>query len=635
MIEIQVNDLVKSFEVGKNVLDGLTFQVDQGERVGLLGRNGAGKTTLFKILTGELDYDEGTVVVGQGRRVGLISQIPVYPAGYTVEDVLRSAFARLQSLAEEMRALEARMAAGESDPAILKRYGTLSERFEAFGGYDTDVAVNKIANGLSIPDSQRQQLFDSLSGGEKTRVNLGRLILEDTDILLLDEPTNHLDLHATEWLEEYIRGFRGTVVTISHDRYFLDRTVTRVIEIQDGKAEFYSGNYSFYAVEKERRYQERMKQYEKEQAKIQQLEKAAEQLRVWAFMGMDKTYRRAISMEKRIERMRTTAKPTKARKMDARFSSAEFHGDEVLGIRNVSKSYGDKKLFENISLKVEGGERIALIGDNGTGKSTLIKMIVGELYPDEGRIKTGPQVKEAYLPQIVHFDHPDWNLVENMMAAKRGLSAQSARNRLAAYDFRGEDVLKPVSVLSGGEQSRLRLCMLMDDEINFLILDEPTNHLDIDSREWIEEAVEAYDGTLLFVSHDRYFINRFATRIWELAGGTITDYPCGFAQYRQMKAQEEAERAAAPKPEKEREKPAAERPQRGNKAQQAARRQLTICERDIARAEEHIAALERDMEAAACDYEKLNELVGQKDAAQAELDALYERWEQLSEEAEG
>ena len=599
MIEIQVNNLVKSFEVGKNVLDGLTFQVDQGERV------------------------------------GLISQIPVYPAGYTVEDVLRSAFARLQSLAEEMRALEARMAAGESDPAILKRYGTLSERFEAFGGYDTDVAVNKIANGLSIPDAQRQQLFDSLSGGEKTRVNLGRLILEDTDILLLDEPTNHLDLHATEWLEEYIRSFHGTVVTISHDRYFLDRTVTRVIEIQDGKAEFYSGNYSFYAVEKERRYQERMKQYEKEQAKIAQLEKAAEQLRVWAFMGMDKTYRRAISMEKRIERMRTTSKPTKARKMDARFSSAEFHGDEVLGIRNVSKSYGDKHLFEGISLKVEGGERIALIGDNGTGKSTLIKMIVGELYPDDGRIKTGPQVKEAYLPQIVRFDHPDWNLVENMMAAKKGLSAQSARNRLAAYDFRGEDVFKPVSVLSGGEQSRLRLCMLMDDEINFLILDEPTNHLDIDSREWIEEAVEAYDGTLLFVSHDRYFINRFATRIWELTDGTITDYPCGFAQYRQMKAQEEAEKAAAPKPEKEREKPAAERPQRGNKAQQAARRQLTICERDIARAEERIAALEADMEAAACDYEKLNELVGQKDAAQAELDALYERWEQLSEEAEG
>ena len=631
MIEIQVNGLVKSFEVGKNVLDGLSFQIDQGERVGLLGRTGAGKTTLFKILTGEIDYDEGQVTVGQGRRVGLISQIPVYPAGYTVEDVLRSAFARLHKLAEEMADLTARMANGEGDPAILRRYGALNEKFEAFGGYDTDVAVNKIASGLSISREMRGQLFDSLSGGEKTRVNLGRLILEDTDILLLDEPTNHLDLHATEWLEEYIRGFKGTVVAISHDRYFLDRTVTRVIEIQDGKAEFYSGNYSFYAVEKERRFQERMKQYEKEQAKIEQLEKAAEQLRLWAFQGMDKTYRRAISMERRIERMRTTSKPTKARKMDARFNAAEFHGDEVLGLRNLSKSYGDKHLFEGISLKVEGGERIALIGDNGTGKSTLIKMIMGELYPDEGRIKTGPQVRAAYLPQIIHFDHPDWNLVENMMAAKKGLSAQSARNRLAAYDFRGEDVMKPVSVLSGGEQSRLRLCMLMDDEINFLILDEPTNHLDIASREWIEEAVEAYDGTLLFVSHDRYFINRFATRIWELADGTITDYPMGFTQYRQVKAQEEAEKAETPKPVKE--KAVTERPQRGNKAQQAARRQLTICERDIAKTEERLAALDADMEAAACDYEKLNGLMKEKEAVQAELDGLYERWEQLSVEA--
>ncbi len=629
MIEIQINSLVKSFEVGHNVLDGLTFQIDQGERVGLLGRNGAGKTTLFRILTGELDHDEGQVSIADRHRLGLISQIPVYPAGYTVEDVLRSAFARLESLAGEMEALEGRMAAGESDPALLRRYGSLAERFEVFGGYDTDVAVNKIANGLSISPEQRKQLFDSLSGGEKTRVNLGRLILEDTDILLLDEPTNHLDLHATEWLEEYIRGFRGTVVAISHDRYFLDRVVTRVIEIENGKAEFYSGNYSFYAVEKERRYQERLKQYQKEQAKIEQLEKAAEQLRVWAFMGMDKTYRRAVNIERRIERMRTTAKPTKARKMDARFSTAEFHGDEMLGIRNVAKSYGDKRLFSGITLKAEGGERIALIGDNGTGKSTLIKMIMGELYPDDGRIKLGPQAKPAYLPQIIRFDHPDWNLVENMMASKRGLSAQSARNRLAAYDFRGEDVFKPVSVLSGGEQSRLRLCMLMDGEVNFLILDEPTNHLDIASREWIEEAVESYDGTLLFVSHDRYFINRFATRIWELAEGTITDYPCGFTQYRQMKAQEEAAKIEPPKPAKEKN----ERPARGNRAQQNARRQLTICERDIAKAEEQIAALEAGMEAAACDYEKLTELTAQREAVQGELGALYERWEQLSEEA--
>ncbi len=630
MIEIQVEGLVKSFEIGKNILDGLTFQIDQGERVGLLGRNGAGKTTLFRILTGELDWDEGQVTIGRGRRIGLISQIPVYPEGYTVEQVLRSAFARLRPLSEEMERLEARMAAGENDPALLRRYGALRERFEVFGGYDTDVAVNKVANGLSITPAMRGELFDRLSGGEKTRVNLGRLILEDTEILLLDEPTNHLDLHATEWLENYIAGFRGTVLTISHDRYFLDRVVTRIIEIQDGKAEFYSGNYSFYAVEKERRFQERMKQYEKEQAKIQQLEKAADQLRLWAFQGMDKTYRRAISMEKRIERMRTTAKPTRARKMDARFSAAEFHGDEILSLRGLSKSFGERTLFAGINLKIEGGERIALIGDNGAGKSTLVKMIMGELTPDAGRIRVGPQVKAAYLPQIMHFEHPDWNLVENMMAARKGLSAQSARNRLAAYDFRGEDVLKPVSVLSGGEQSRLRLCMLMDDEINFLILDEPTNHLDIASREWIEEAVESYDGALLFVSHDRYFINRFATRIWELSDGTITDWPMGFAEYRRQKALEESQKQPEEKAVKE--KNVTEKP-RGNRTQQTARRQLTICEREIAKTEERLTELDTRMEEAACDYEKLSTLTEERDAVQRELEALYEKWETLSLEA--
>ena len=631
MIDIQVEGLIKSFEIGKNVLDGITFQIDQGERVGLLGRNGAGKSTLFRILTGELEPEEGQAIIASGRRVGLISQIPVYPAGCTVEDVLRSAFARLQKLGEEMESLTERMAAGENDPALLRRYDTLSARFEAFGGYDTDVAVDKVANGLSIPRDMRQRLFDALSGGEKTRVNLGRLILEDTDILLLDEPTNHLDLHATEWLEDYIARFRGTVLTISHDRYFLDRVVTRVIEIEDGKPNFYSGNYSFYAVEKERRYQERMKQYEKEQAKIHQLEKAADQLRLWAFQGMDKTYRRAISMEKRIERMRTTAKPTKAKKMDARFSSAEFHGDEVLALKGLTKGFDGRTLFEGINLRMEGGERIGLIGDNGTGKSTLLKMIVGEENPDAGRIRQGPQVRPAYRPQIVHFDHPEWSILDNMLAAKRGLSPQSARNRLAAYDFRGEDVFKPVSVLSGGEQSRLRLCMLMDDEINLLILDEPTNHLDIASREWIEEAVESYDGALLFVSHDRYFINRFATRIWEIADGTITDYPMGFTQYRELKAREEAERQSAPAGKREK-GPQQEKPRAG-RAQQQAKRQLTICQREMDKLEEAIRRKEAEMEAAASDYERYGALYAEKEAMDEELLALMERWERLSEEA--
>ena len=384
-------------------------------------------------------------------------------------------------------------------------------------------------------------------------------------------------------------------------------------------------------MEKERRYQERMKQYEKEQAKIHQLEKAADQLRLWAFQGMDKTYRRAISMEKRIERMRTTAKPTKAKKMDARFSSAEFHGDEVLALKGLTKGFDGRTLFEGINLRMEGGERIGLIGDNGTGKSTLLKMIVGEENPDAGRIRQGPQVRPAYLPQIVHFDHPEWSILDNMLAAKRGLSPQSARNRLAAYDFRGEDVFKPVSVLSGGEQSRLRLCMLMDDEINLLILDEPTNHLDIASREWIEEAVESYDGALLFVSHDRYFINRFATRIWEIADGTITDYPMGFTQYRELKAREEAERQSAPAGKREK-GPQQEKPRAG-RAQQQAKRQLTICQREMDKLEEAIRQKEAEMEAAACDYERYGVLYAEKEAMDEELLALMERWEQLSEEA--
>ena len=627
MVDISVKDVVKSFDLEKKILDGLTFQVDSGERVGLLGRNGAGKSTLFRLLTGELEPDSGEVVIASGRRVGLISQIPVYPVGYTVEDVLESAFERTLRLKEEMDALTERMAAGESGEELLRRYGELTARFEALGGYDTQTAKNKVAAGLAISSEMRAQLFDQLSGGEKTRVNLGRLILEDTDILLLDEPTNHLDLQATEWLEEYLRKFRGTVVTISHDRYFLDRTVSRIIEIENGQAEFYSGNYSFYAVEKERRYQERMKQYLKEQAKIKQLEEAIERTRLWAFMGNDDLYKRAFSMEKRIERMRTTAKPTKGRKMDARFASREFHGDEILQIKGLTKSFDDRTLFSDIYLRIEGGERIALVGENGTGKTTLLNILTGREDADRGNVKVGPSVRSAYLEQIIHFDDPNRNLVDTMLYAKKNLSTQSARNRLASYQFRGEDVFKSVSVLSGGEMSRLRLCMLMDEEINFLILDEPTNHLDIDSREWIEEAVEAFDGTLLFVSHDRYFINRFATRVWELADGTITDYPMGFAQYRSMKEAEAREKpvvTAAP------EKKGDTRVRSENRNQRAARRQLTICETAIGKLEKAIAALDAEMEQYACDAVKLGELFQQKQETEELLEQEMLRWEELS-----
>ena len=635
MIDITVTGLVKSFDLEKNILDGLTFQIERGERVGLLGKNGAGKTTLFRILTGELDSERGEVIFAPNRRVGLISQIPVYPEGWTVENVLQSAFDRTTHMAEEMDALSRRMASGDESEETLRRYGELSAKFEGLGGYDTETAVNKVANGLSIPRDMRDRRFDTLSGGEKTRVNLARLILEDTDILLLDEPTNHLDLHAIEWLEEYLASFKGTVLAISHDRYFLDRTVTRCIEVLDGKAEFYSGNYSFYAVEKERRYLERLRQYEKEQEKIAQLERSAEQLRMFAFKGMDKTYRRAKSMERRIERMRTTDKPTKERALTAQFVSRDFFGDEVFTLKGVGKSFGERTLFHDLNLTVTGGERIALLGDNGTGKSTLIKLLMDEEYPDEGRIRFGPSVRTAYLPQIVSFDVPSRNLVDTMLWAKRGITTQTARDRLAMFHFRGEDVFKSVGVLSGGELSRLYLCTIMDEAVNLLILDEPTNHLDIASREWIEEAEEAYDGTLLFVSHDRYFINRFATRIWELENGVITDYPMGFARYRRIKAEQRntsAEKAAKETREAHKEK-AKEKPPRAGRAQQSARRQLTICEREIAAQEALVASLEEKLEAVGADYEAYTAAYAEKTAAEEKLTALMERWEQLAEEA--
>ena len=633
MIEISVNELKKSFEIGNNILDGVTFQIETGERVGLLGRNGAGKSTLFRILTGELETDEGEVVIAKNRRLGLISQIPVYPEGYTVDDVLHTAFARHQKLAEEMERLTAAMAAGDGSEVTLRRYGELSAKFEGIGGYDTDTAVSKVANGLSIPPEMRAQLFASLSGGEKTRVNLGRLILEDTDILLLDEPTNHLDLHAVEWLEEYVRRFKGTVVAISHDRYFLDRTISRVVEIDQGKAEFYPGNYTFYAIEKERRYQEKLRQYEKEQAKIKQLQEAADKLHLWAFMGNDKLHKRAFSMERRIERIRQTERPVKARNLTSRFGEREFVGDEVMHIKDLEKSFGGRRLFSGLDLRVEGSERIALIGDNGTGKSTLLKILMGEEPPDAGRAKFGPTVRTAYLPQIIRFDNPDRNLVDTMLFAKRGMTTQTARDRLAAFNFRGEDVFKSVSVLSGGEQSRLRLCMLMDEEINLLVLDEPTNHLDIASREWIEEAVEAYEGALLFVSHDRYFINRFATRIWELENGVITDYPVSFPRYREIKERDKTLAQSQQRTEKKEDKP--KPAPKGGRAQQNARKQLTICERDMEKLEQEIRAAEADMEANACDYEKYSAAYAQKEALDARLLELMERWEALAEEAEG
>ena len=620
MVDIQVTNLTKFFVIGENLLQGLTFEIQEGERVAILGRNGCGKTTLFKILTGEMDYDEGEVYVNPSKKLGLISQIPRFPAGYTVEDVLRSAFADVLRARAKMEQLEQEMSRGATEEQ-LREYDSLTNRFQSGGGYEMDVEVDKICNGLGIAPDQRVQEFDSLSGGEKTRVNLARLLLEKTDILLLDEPTNHLDLNSVEWLEGYINTFKGTVLAISHDRYFIDRIAQRVIEITEGHAEFYSGNYSFYMDEKQARFDLQMKQYEQEQAKLKQLGYTVERMKGWGINNRT-LYRRAMSIQHRMERIKKTEKPKTEKKMKGTFGEKDFSGDVVFKMKNISKAFGDRQLFSDVNLNVEGGERIAILGDNGTGKSTFIKCLLGE-EDCGGKIQFGPTVKWGYLPQIIHFDHPERTLYDTMLYEKN-CTPQVARDRLGQFLFQGEDVFKTVGTLSGGEQSRLRLCMLMDEKINLLILDEPTNHLDIASREWVEAAIEEFEGVLLFVSHDRYFIEKFAERIWHLEDGTIRDFPCGYQKYRSILEQEAAAKpvvTAAPKPKKE-------KPKGGTKEQDKLVRRL---EREIEKQELIVAEFDGKIEAASANYQELTRLLGEKEEAEMVLMDLMEQWEKAQE----
>ncbi len=620
MIDISVKNLTKFFVIGENLLEGLSFEVQEGECVAILGRNGCGKTTLFKILTGEMDYDDGEIYVNPNKKLGLISQIPQFPEGWTVEQVLRSAYLPLLRTKERMTQLEQAMASGATD-AQLREYDSLVNRFQSGGGYDMDVDTDKVCNGLGITKAQREQSFSSLSGGEKTRMNLARLLLEKTDILLLDEPTNHLDLRSVEWLESYINTIKSTVLVISHDRYFLDRVADRVVEIVDGHGEFYSGNYSFYIEEKQARFNLQLKQYEQEQAKLKQLGYTVERMKGWGINNRT-LYRRAMSIQHRMERIKKTEKPKTEKTMKATFGEKEFSGDMVFKTRDMTKRYGDRTLFSNVELRVEGGERIALLGDNGTGKTTFIKCLLGE-EDCGGKIQFGPTVKWGYLPQIIHFSHPERSLYDTMLYEKN-CTPQTARDRLGAFLFQGEDVFKQVGNLSGGEQSRLRLCMLMDEKINLLILDEPTNHLDIASREWVEAAIEEFEGVLLFVSHDRYFIEKFAERIWVLEDGTIKDYRCDYKKYRSI-----LEREAMAKPVQVSEpKIKKEKPKGGTKETDKLVRRL---EREIEKQEQVIARLDEAIALASADYQELARLLAEKEKEENNLLELMEQWEAAQE----
>ncbi|MDO4174264.1 MAG: ABC-F family ATP-binding cassette domain-containing protein [Eubacteriales bacterium] len=622
MADISVSRLNQFF--GENqILYDITFDIFPGEKVAIVGPNGAGKTTLFRVLAGELPYETGTVSIAKDRTVGMIDQIPVYDPEDTVEQILRLAFHRVDAIRERMAELERRMEKND-DSKLLAQYGALQAEFEAMGGYALDFEVDKVCNGLEIPKEMREQKFAVLSGGEKTRVNLARIILEDTDILLLDEPTNHLDLDAVEWLGNFLNEYKGTVVTISHDRYFLDQCCDRIIELFEGHADFYAGSYSYYAEERKLRFAQRMALHENQMEELKRLQDQSRKMHQW---GTEKMHKRAFSIDKRIARMTVADRPKQQKKLSMQFGDPNYETENILKVRGICKSFDGRQVLHDISFNVRNGERIAILGDNGTGKTTLLNILLGLEEADAGTIKRGDGLKPAYLPQVVHFENENRTLVDTLIYEKN-VTPQTARNRLGRFQFSGEDQLKPVSKLSGGEKSRLRLCELMYDKLNMLVLDEPTNHLDILAREWIEEAVEGFTGTLLFVSHDRYFVSRFASRIIVLMDGEMIDFTGNYEQYLAFRERKAAEKAAAAVPKPKKEKP---KPKGGTKQLE---KKIAKLEREIADAEAQSAALDAQMEAAASDPHELFTLSEQKEAVETQLMELMEQWEQLSAQLE-
>lgn len=631
MAEIVIRDMHKYYGT-HHILKGLSLEIYENTTIGLIGKNGAGKTTLFKVLSGEEMFEKGELTMPKGRRVGVLDQIPQYDPGTTVYQVLDSAFEELYLLKDRIRLREKEMAV-DSNPIVVKQYGTMVSEFEARGGYMIETSIKRVCNGLGIdPDMQGRQ-FSELSGGEKTRVNLARIILTDTHILLLDEPTNHLDINAVEWLEEYLDTFQGTVIVISHDRYFLDRVADRIIEIEDGLAESYEGNYSKYALLKEQRRIEQLKHFEQEQRKIKQLENAVKRMHDWANRADNpKMHKRAFSMEKRLERMqsKSTPKPKTERKLTQAFKANDFSGMEVIALKGIQKSFNERLIFEKINLLVKKNDRVVLLGNNGTGKTTLLKIIQGELIPDEGWVRIGPSVKIAYLPQIVTFDEPSLTLLETVRIALI-IDEGKARNLLAGFLFKGEEVYKTVGSLSGGERSRLKLCLLMQSGVNLLILDEPTNHLDIVSREWMEEVLEDFEGTILFVSHDRYFIRKFATTVCELEDGSMYSFDGTYEEYRQWKRYEAQQKQRHDQDKPPQEKLKTDRRIK-NPSPKALEKKILRTEEEIASTEKRLELIEEELERYAADYEKLNELILEKQILEARHEELLSAWVSLQQD---
>lgn len=630
MILLSLQGIQKSFGTNE-VLRDASLVLQDGQRMGLVGVNGCGKSTLMKIIAGIETADGGTMTMQKGLKLGYLAQQGQVGEGRTVLEELESVFEPVQRMEQQLRDLEHQMADAHDEASLHRlgsQYDQLTRRFEESNGYGWRSTVQGVLAGLGFRKEQQGQMASLLSGGERTRLCLGRMLLTEPDVLLLDEPTNHLDLKSIAWLEDYLRTYRGAVLLISHDRYFMDHVCDRMCELLLGATECYDGNYSAYMVQRTERFEIRMKAYELQQKEIARQEAIIARYRQF---NREKSIRLAESREKRLEKVERLEKPKDESAIHFHFDVRRRTGDDVLMIDDLAKGFSGRTLFEHVKMHLRAGDRVALIGDNGVGKSTLFKCIVGEEKPDCGTIRFGAGVDIGYYDQHQAHLHENKTVLDEVWDDFHRLDQTEVRGALGLFLFTGDDVLMPISTLSGGEKGRVALTKLMLKKDNVLLLDEPTNHLDMDSREVLEDALDNFPGTILAISHDRYFINRFATRVWELEEQRITDYPMGFARYRKIKAEQPAKKAEPEKTVKE--KSLTEKPPRGNKNQQAARRQLTICEREIAQQEEALAALDARLEEAASDYEKYSALYAEKEAQEQKLTELMERWEALAAEA--